>query len=490
MRMSNKAAEKITFIVQNMNIFNHFIILVAVCIFVFQSVSAQKSAVNSAREIKADLMIKNINVIDVKTGKVKHSVNVVIRQDKIYKIVKSKKSGKYEALQIVDGTGKFLIPGLWDMHTHIGANYKHFFPLLLANGVTGIREMWGNPTEIKKIRDEINSDIIDGPMIITSGAIIDGNPPTSGNMNIAETPEQGREIVRKQKAGGAEFIKVYFNLKKDVYLAIADEAKKLNLPLVGHLPNRVPLDEAIKAGHRSFEHFYNILEFYSDQKGLNQIEENREGRFAGDNFYVRLDYGYKTFDPAKSKDAIKLLKNDNVWICPTYTVHKGFMRDFDPSYTDDKRLAFMPENFVTRWMANKKKPLTEKQIGQWNSDKLWYARVLTESKKYKENGIKFLAGTDVANFFVYPGFSLHEELEIFVNEAGFSPLEALQTATINPAEFLDSDNRLGTVEEGKLANLVILNKNPVENISNTKTIDAVVLLGKYKSKTDLKNIEF
>jgi imidazolonepropionase-like amidohydrolase len=474
-----------------MNIFNHFIIFAAVCLFVFQPASAQKAtAAPSTGEIKADLLIKNINVIDVKTGKVKHSVDVVIRRDKIYKIVKSKKSSEYQARQIVDGTGKFLIPGLWDMHTHIGANYKLFFPLLLANGVTGIREMWGNPTEIKKIRAEISSGAIDGPMIITSGNIIDGNPPTSANMNVAETPEQGREIVRKQKAGGAEFIKVYFNLKKDVYLAIADEAKKLNLPLAGHLPNRVSLEEAVKAGHKSFEHFYNILEFYGDQKGLNQIEENREGRFAGDNFYVRVDYGYKTFDPAKSKEAIKLLKNDDVWICPTYTAHKGFMRDFDPSYTDDKRLAFMPENFVTRWTANKKKPLTEKQVAQWNSDKLWYARVLTESKKYKENGIKFLAGTDVANFFVYPGFSLHEELEIFVNEAGFSPLEALRTATINPAEFLNLENQLGTVEEGKSANLVILNKNPLENISNTKSIDGIVLSGKYKSKTDLKNIEY
>lgn len=275
-----------------------------------------------------------------------------------------------------------------------------------------------------------------------------------------------------------------------MYLAIADEAKKLDLPLVGHLPNRVPLNEAVKAGHKSFEHFYNILEFYGDQTGLDRIEENREGRFVGDDYYARLDYGYETFDPTKSSDAIKLLKNKNVWICPTYTVHKGFMRDFDPSYTDDKRLAFMPENFITRWMANKKKPLTEKQIQQWNSDKRWFSRVLTESKKYKENGIKFLAGTDVANFFVYPGFSLHEELEIFVNEAGFSPGEALRTATINPAEFLNLDNRLGTVEEGKLASLVILNANPIENISNTKTIEAIVLAGRYRSKNELKNIEF
>ena len=120
---------------------------------------------------------------------------------------------------------------------------------------------------------------------------------------------------------------------------------------------------------------------------------------------------------------------------------------------------------------------------------MWYDRVIVESKKYKESGIKFLAGTDAPNFFCYPGFSIHEELDIFVNEANFSPLEALQTATINPAEFLGLESQLGTIEMGKLANLVILDKNPLENISNTKTISGIVLLGRYKSKTELKNIE-
>ena len=440
-------------------------------------------------KIKGDLLIRNINVIDVKTGKIHYATDIVIRGDKIYKILATKKANQYEVQQTVDGTGKFIIPGLWDMHTHTWSNYKDFFPLQLANGVTGIREMFGNLTEVKKIKAGIKEGSIEGPMIISSGAIIDGKPPTWGSSDVAETPEQGRAIVRKQKEEGADFIKVYFNLEKEVYLAIADEARKVNLPLVGHLPNRVPLNEAVKAGHKSFEHFYNILEFYSDQKGLDQIEQRREGRFVGDMFYERLDYGYQTFDSAKSIEVIKLLKKDPVWICPTYTVHKGFMRDLDPSYTDDKRMVFMPKNFVTRWMANKGKPLSEKQIQNWNSDKRWYDRVISESKKYKESGIKFLAGTDAPNFFVYPGFSIHEELEIFVKEAGFSPLAALQTATINAAEFLDLEHQLGTIQEKKLANLVILNRNPLEDIRYTKTIDGIVLLGKYRSKNDLKNIE-
>jgi hypothetical protein len=249
--------------------------------------------------VKGDLLLQNINVINVKTGKVHYEVDVIITKEKISKILKHKKNSKYEIMQRVDGTGKFLIPGLWDMHTHTYGNYKDFFPLQLANGVTGIREMFGKLEEVNRIKSEIKTGVIDGPMIFSSGPIIDGKPPTWGTSDVAETPEQGREFVRKQKAEGADFIKVYFNLQKDVYLAIADEAKKLNLPLVGHLPNRVPLDEAVRAGHKSFEHFYNILEYYGDQAGLDQIEQNRKGRFVGDQFYERLNYGYQTFNQMK-----------------------------------------------------------------------------------------------------------------------------------------------------------------------------------------------
>ena len=150
-------------------------------------------------KIKGDLLIKNTNVIDVNTGKISYSVDIIISKDKISKIVKSNKSNEYDVLQTVDGTGKFIIPGLWDMHTHTWGNYRTFFPLQLANGVTGIREMFGNLDSVRKIRTEIKNGIIDGPIIISSGAIIDGKPPTWGSSNVAETPEQGREFVRKQK---------------------------------------------------------------------------------------------------------------------------------------------------------------------------------------------------------------------------------------------------------------------------------------------------
>lgn len=462
----------------------HMIRILATVLFI---VSASSPAATG--KLKADVVIQNIGVIDVKTGNIMQSADVIIIKDKIHSISKARKSSAYDAKQLIDGTGKFLIPGLWDMHTHTWNNYEKFFPMQLANGVTGIREMWGNLDAVKKIKQGLADGSIEGPMIISAGAIIDGKPPTWGSSDIAETPEQGREFVRKQKQAGADFIKVYFNLKRDVFLAIADEAAKQNLPVVGHLPNRVPMDEAVKAGFRSFEHLWNILEFYGDQTGLAQIEETREGRFAGDKFYDRFDYGLKTFDSTRTQDAIAILKNDNVWICPTFTVHKGFQRDYDPTYTTDPRLAFMPENFVNSWMANKKNPLTEKQLQHWNSDKLWYDRVIKETKKYKAAGVKFIAGTDSPNFFVYPGFSIHEELEIFVNEAGFTPLEALQTATLNAAQFLQLDDQLGTIEAGKLANLVILDKNPLEQISNSKTIHAVVIRGKYKAaKTDLMDI--
>lgn len=181
---------------------NRFFVVFALHLLILQTAPARDAAAPRVGEIKADLVIKNINVIDVRTGKVRYSVDVIIRKENIHKIEKSKKSNRYEALQIVDGTGKFLIPGLWDMHTHVTGNYKDFFPLLLANGVLGIREMFGNPSEIGKIREKIGNGEIDGPMIVTSGAIIDGKPPTWGSSAVAETPEQGRDRPKTKRRRG------------------------------------------------------------------------------------------------------------------------------------------------------------------------------------------------------------------------------------------------------------------------------------------------
>ena len=437
--------------------------------------------------IEGDLIITNVNIIDVKTGDINPNMDVVIEEDIITSIIPHKNNTEYKSEYIIEGSDKYLIPGLWDMHTHTWWGYKDFFPLLLANGITGIREMFGDMETVKKIRIEIASDSIAGPIIISAGDIIDGHPPTHEGCDIAKTPEEGREIVKKQKADGADFIKVYDNLKREVYFAIADECEKQNMVLAGHIPHKISLEEALNANHASIEHFYGILEYCTDTKRLFQMDSLRNKRYNYVEHYNRTDFINKTYDKKKEKGVIALLSNNNAWVCPTFTVHKGFLRQYD-YYYEDARIDYMPEYAMSgwRWITESDSILSEENSLMFNADKTNYELMLSLIQPLQESGVNFLAGSDYANPYTYPGFSLHEEMEIMVEEAGMSTFSVLQTATINPAIFLKKENEMGSVEVGKLANLVLLNKNPLEDIKNTKTVDAVILKGKYLNGNKLQ----
>jgi len=444
-----------------------------------------------SKPIEADLVITNVNIIDVKTGDVHSNMDVIIDGETITSIFEHKNNSNYKSANVIDGTDKFLIPGLWDMHTHTWWGYKDFFPLLLANGVTGIREMFGDLDTIKKIRLEIASGDIIGPMIFSAGDIIDGDPPSISSSDVAKTPEEGRELVRKQKAEGADFIKVYNSLERDVYFAIADECKKQNIMLAGHIPHKITLTEALSVNHSSIEHFFGILDYSSDTKGLFQIDSLRTKRFNYLEHYKRTDYLNKTYNKSKENEVIALLSKSDIWICPTFTVHKGFIRQYDYYYSDD-RIDYMPDYAMNdwKWITASDSILSKDNARMLNIDKTWYNLMISLIKPLQTSGAKFLAGSDYANPYTYPGFSLHEELEIFVEEAGLTNLEALQTATINPAIFMGKESEFGTIENGKLANLVLLDKNPLDNINNTRSINSVLISGQYFEGQKLRdNIE-
>lgn len=432
---------------------------------------------------KHDLIIKNANVIDVKSGTIHPSMDIVINADSITRITRHQDQ-TYHAVQIIDGTNQYLLPGLCDMHAHTWWGYKDFFPLLIANGVTGIREMAGNISEVKRIRKKIRNGTIVGPEIISAGAIIDGKPAAWPGSDEADTPEKGREFVRKQKKEGADFIKVYSLLEKNVYLAIADECKKQGISFSGHIPIKVTLEEAVAAGQQSVEHFDGIMEFMSSEKTYfyNVIRGNIKDTTLrkSQNFLVQ------TFDKTKLDDLISLLSNNDVWIVPTWVPTRYILHFNDPDFLNDGRVDYMPEYVTGNWDPKRDRrynTITDadyKPIGEWNRARL------AITKPMLDGGVKFLAGTDYPNPYCFPGFSLHDELQIFVEEAGLTPLEALQTATINPAIFLKMETKLGSVEEGKLANLILLSANPLENINNTRQIEGVVLRGKYHDGSTLR----
>ncbi len=430
--------------------------------------------------LKGTLVIKNVNVIDIKDGHVARGMDVVIRGNSIASIAKHSNQ-YYKAPEIIDGTDQYLLPGLWDMHAHGLDAYKDFFPLQLAHGVTGIRVMWGNTKEVKRIRKAVELDSILGPDIISAGDIIDGNPPGWRGSAIADTPEKGREIVRKQKADGADFIKVYSFLERDVYFAIADECKKQHIPFSGHIPVKVSLQEAIDAGHGSIEHANGVPEFCSnhyDQLLTSNIQVDTLVSKPWDMWYNRRKFIVDTYDHSREGELIEMLGNNKSWVCPTMVVFKGLQRNIDTSYTNDPRIQYMPEDELWGWNIEK---LPKKST---NSETLetkisYYKILLGLVRPMQKRGVNFLTGTDYANPFTYPGFSVHEELQIFVEEAGFTPLEALQTATINPVVFLGMDEKIGTVEVGKRANLILLSANPLANIHNIEKMNGVILHGKF-----------
>lgn len=441
--------------------------------------------ISCSNSYEGDLIITNTNIVNVENGAIAPNQDIVIIGDSIAEIVSSKSGNTFRANQIIDGTDKYLIPGLWDMHTHTWWGYEDFFPLLLAHGITGVREMFGNLDVVNKLKKDIQSDSLIGPDIVSAGSIICGDPPSLGTCVVAKTAEEGRKYVREQKAAGADFIKTYYMLENDVYMAIADECKKQDIVLTGHIPLKVSLREALDVGHASIEHFYGILDYCSDTVGLRKIDEERTTHLKYSEYIKRANHIIQTYDSTRENEVIDLLVENNAWVCPTFTVHKGFIRTYEYNRQDDRKL-YMPEYAVEGWFSQEDSVLSEKDLKNLKVEEDYYHLIIDLSKPLIDNGVKFLVGSDYPNPNTYPGFSLHEELQIFVSEVGLSTLQALQAATINPAIYFGQSDKLGTVSERKRASLVLLNKNPLDDIRNTGEIEGVILRGKYMKGDSLR----
>ena len=421
---------------------------------------------------------------------------VLIKGNKIKAVNKKIRISK-EAI-VTDGTGKYLVPGLWDMHTHAlrAERIEAFFPLFIANGITGIRDM-AMPLEnlelLKQWRKEIETGNRIGPRIFASGATLGGARPQL-TIRVANEVE-ARQAVVTLKQHGADFIKVHSLLHRALFFAAADEARKQGLDVVGHVPVGVSAAEASDAGMKSMEHLYGILECCSSneeevRKEVEQAAINPDTWAAWGAVVRTTDklYGQqenkKTFSKEKTKSLFDRFVKNGTWQCPTLVMRRALALREDSSFKKDIRLNYIPRSDVNSWSPQtdtRNVNLSAQEITNRN------IRLAKESELVGEMsraGIKILAGTDLGNPYVYPGFSLHDELELLV-QAGLSTMQALQTATINPARFFGREKELGTIEKGKIADLVLLDTNPLENISNTKKIAAVIINGRLLRRTDL-----
>jgi len=439
------------------------------------------------------LILTHVTVIDVTGSPAKPDMSVVIRNHRIAAMGRTSAVVPPKDSEIVDATGKFLIPGLWDMHVHTGRR-DIFLPLYIANGVTGVRDMGGDiedPSgelsslsgryvQLSLWSEAIENGSLLGPRLVIAGFLIDGFK-WPGNI-AATNAEEGRQAVDVLKKTGVDFVKVKSFLSKDTFLAIAAEARRQHIVLAGHVPDAVRVAEASDAGQKSIEHLTGVaLGCSAIERTL--MDEKAQAFAARDRArYASVEpRAAETFNATTAKALFSKFVTNGTWQVPTLVELRrnaiGEVGTGGDSAQNDPRWAYLPASLRDWWSKsrNARAPIGGQEL---------FASELSLTQKMHKSGVMFLAGTDTPNPSILPGFALHDELKLLVT-AGFSPMEALQSATLNPARYLGREPDMGTIETGKLADLVLLDANPLDDISNTQKIRAVIVNGRYLNRDTL-----
>ncbi len=445
------------------------------------------------------LALMHVTVIDGTGAPPRPDMTVIIVGYRIAEIAKSDTIKLPRYARTIDATGSFVIPGLWDMHAHL--DDPEFWPvnpppkdeeklltLLIANGVTGIRDMGGDLKLLQEWRARFSSTV--GPHIYACGPLLDGPKPMWPGSLAISTAEEGRQAVRDLKKQRADFVKVYSLLPRDAYFAIADEAKKLKIPFAGHVPDSVTPEEASDAGQASQEHLLQIVEACSDRDAIKKkVDELRQAGatpLAQRRAYV--DTLLATFDNKKAEALFAKFVKNNTWITPTMIAwqNNASFEDESAKYAD--RMKYLPRYVRDYWDPKNNAHLKNRSPERLAAEKLMVKKYLQIIGLMQHAGVKLMTGSDFgANPLLFPGWGVHDEMALFV-KAGLTPMEAIQTATRNPAMFLGLDKSVGTIEKGKLADIVVLSANPLEDINNTSKINAVIFEGRMFDRAELNRM--
>ena len=448
--------------------------------------------------------ITHVTVVDLTTNPstaaaLRLEYTVVVSGQRIAAIGPSGEVAIPGGARVMDASGKYLIPGLWDMHVHLtgagepSGSREFLVPLLLANGVTGVRDMGGYLDALFALRDEISSGKRMGPRIVFSGPYLDGPKPSfQPSIPLSNAPA-ARLAVDSLHERGVDFIKVQSLLPREAYFAVAGEARRLHSPFAGHVPDTVSAAEASDAGQRSIEHLTNILLGCSNLKTDLQWQESGLNVPEGESPKAEHEREWgqmllRDFDSGKADALFALLAHNRTWQTPTLILLRNVgLATADEKLSHDPRLIFVPRAVRENWARSRKNRLTGRTPEDFALRRALLEKQIELTGAMRRAGVEFLAGTDTAAPHVFPGSSLHEELELLV-QAGFTPAEALSSATVNPVRYLGMSGSLGTVEQGKLADLVILDANPLEDIRNTRKIAAVIVDGKLLDRNDLNRL--
>ncbi|HZX06837.1 amidohydrolase family protein [Kribbella sp.] len=443
------------------------------------------SAASAARAQSAKLTaLTGVTVIDVSTGRRETSQTVFISGDRIVGV------GRFPAppgAVEVKLPGKYVIPGLADMHVHSLGDERVSPPLYLANGLTTVREMSGTNPELYGWRDRIEAGTLLGPRMVVASNIIDGDPtlwdPNLIKVIVVDGANDARAAVRRVKGEGADFVKVYSRLSRESWLAVIDEARRVGLTVHGHGPDKVTSKEVSDRGQRSIEHIHSLgLAVSSREAEVRRMVLAIKVANGDYNAWFRQMHPIEwiaanTYSPARAADVFATLRRNRTRVTPTLTMHNVLDQidytSLDPAlakYLSEDSIATYDYVIQTMYTAHR----TPEEISHQRQMWAWRQRFVRELFAHD---VPIMAGTDTGTPYSVPGFALHDELEHLVG-AGATPRQALYAATVEPARFLGRTADLGSVQAGKIADLVVLDADPLADIRNSRRINTVVTRGR------------
>jgi imidazolonepropionase-like amidohydrolase len=442
-------------------------------LFVLSCGGSAPTRAPSPPRIDADVAFAHVAVVPMDAPRVLPDQTVLVKGSRIVAVGPAAAVAVPPGARTIDGAGKFLMPGLADMHVHL--NDSASLALSIANGVTTVRNMWGSRRTLDwRARIERGERL--GPTIHTAGPILDGVPPYNSGSTAVKDAAEAAAAVRAQKASGYDFVKVYSALTTDAYDAIADEAGKVGLPFAGHVPDRVGVEHALEKRQRSIEHFEGY--FLSAQRDDSPIK----GKLDMPSIRRAVDY----LDEAKLAALVQKTRAAGTWNCPTMVSRSKYLSPAEAKVELARpEMRSLPPTVRATWDPANDPRYRARTDEDYAVRKRDYARRMKLLKELHDAGARLLSGTDFPNPFVVPGFALHEELALFV-AAGLTPYEAIRAGTADAAEYLG--DAFGVIAPGKRADLILVEANPLDDVKNVARRAGVMVRGVWRSESELHAI--
>jgi hypothetical protein len=452
------------------------------------------------------LAITDVTVIDVDAGTRMPHQTVLVRDNRIERVGATRDLAIPAGARSIDGRGKYLIPGLWDMHVHIFSHntrpgtdlHGYAFPEFLANGVTGVRDMWTDLHDheiVRAWRDSAAAGQLLMPRVVPTSTVLDGSPPLWPTSLVVTSAERARQVVDSFADAGVRIIKA-LALPRVAYLAAAQAAKRRGLTIVGHVSREMHLEEASNAGFRSLEHFDDVPEScMATRRELDSLDAVFRARDTGSVRTRRQEADARAIERIQAlmidefSDSVcstlaSVLRANHTWLVPTAVLRVRALLRFDPERLADPYLEYADARDVQNWRRQQENNAARMDSSTKAIRRRYAEHWIRLIGVLAHHGAPLMTGTDLGNPWVVPGFGLQEELRLFVR-GGMSPLEALRAATLEPARYLAATDSLGTVARGKLADLVLLDADPLLDIGNAARIRAVVANGHYLDRPAL-----